>query len=344
MMGQLRVVARRIQVLCLLLGVFYLTSCGSTTVDSSIPLLAEKAVTPPTTPVDSQEMATVALVMKTLTNPFFVAMEQGARKAEEELGIRLIVKTAAQETSIGQQVSIIENLIHDQVDAIVIAPGDSVELIPVLKTAQEAGIVIINIDNRLNPEQVAALGLKPIPFVSVNNEQGAYLSAKYISDQIQQPTQAIILEGIPTARNAIDRKRGALRAFSENPYITVVASQTAHWKIDEAYGVARSLFTQYPDISLAFCANDMMALGVLQYLEETNRQVLVAGFDALDEAQQAIRQGRLAVSIDQQALEQGYLGIHYAVKAMTGQSLPPETMLDVKVITQDSLAGTQVIP
>ena len=155
----------------------------------------------------------IALVMKTLTNPFFVEMERGARRAEEEFGIELIVKTAAQETSTEQQIGIVDELIRDKVDAIVIAPGDSLELIPVLKKAQDAGIVVINIDNRLNPDFSQSEGLANVPFISVNNETAAYQSAKYISDQITTPTQAVILEGIRSAQNAEDRKNGAMLAL-----------------------------------------------------------------------------------------------------------------------------------
>ncbi len=70
--------------------------------------------------------------MKTLTNPFFVEMERGARRAEQELGVNLSVKTAAQETSIEQQIQLVEDLIATNVNAIVIAPGDSQRLIPAL--------------------------------------------------------------------------------------------------------------------------------------------------------------------------------------------------------------------
>lgn len=327
----------------LLWGVLFLvgmnlSSCGSSVNEASIPLVQESPSPVVEAPSDPIEAPTIALVMKTLTNPFFIEMEKGARRAETELGIQLVVKTAAQETSIEQQINIIEALIQDQVDAIVIAPGDSTELIPVLKEAQSAGIKIINIDNRLNPTRSAQLGLKNVPFISVDNRRGAYLSAKYLSDQIKTPTQAAIIEGIRTAQNAIDRKEGAQQAFQENPNITLVAEATANWKIDEAYEVARQLFTQHPQIGAIFCANDMMALGVLQYLADTNRtDVLVAGFDALEEAKNAIQLGKLMVSIDQQAAEQGYLGVHYAVKALSGQKLPPKTMVDVQVITKENV-------
>lgn len=303
----------------------------------TIPLVNAPQPQPTQTPEDAIKVPTIALVMKTLTNPFFVEMERGARQAEAEFGVHLLVQTAAQETSIAQQISIIERLIQDRVDAIIIAPGDSVELIPVLKRAQDAGIIIVNIDNRLDVKQAAQIGLINVPFISVNNEQGAYLSAKFVSSQVRQPTKAVILEGIRTAKNAQDRKQGALRAFRENSNITVVASETANWKIDEAYETIKQLSNKHPNIGVIFCANDMMALGVLKYLDETHQQnILVAGFDALDEAKRAIQQDVLTVTIDQQAAQQGYLGVQYAIRGLKGQELPAETMVDVKVVTRNS--------
>lgn len=276
--------------------------------------------------------------MKTLTNPFFIDMEKGAREAKQALGVDLQVRTAAQETSIEQQIQIVEALIHTQIDALVIAPGDSLELIPVLKKAQDAGIAVINIDNRLDPEYSTRLHLRPIPFISVDNEQGAYTAAKWISDHVSAPTKAAIIEGIRGAANAEARRQGALRAFAENPAITVVASETAHWKIDEAYQVTAQLFRAHPDLGVLFCANDMMALGAVKYLDEQGKhQVLVAGFDALEPAIAAIRAGKLAATVDQQAARQGYLGVQYAVRALAEESLPTETLIDTRLITADTL-------
>ncbi len=290
----------------------------------------------------SQETAkdkkNIALVMKTLTNPFFIEMEKGARQAEKEFGINLIVKTGAQETSIDQQIAIVEELIRAQVDAIVIAPGGSTELIPVLKKAQDANIVVVNIDNKLDSDLSAKLGLSNVPFISVDNAQGAYLSAKYISDMIAKPTRVAVIEGITSAQNSQDRKTGALKAFRENGNITSIITETANWKIDESYDVTKRLLSKYPDIGAIFCANDMMALGTIKYLKDTNQNnVLVAGFDALDEAKEAIKNGQLMVTIDQQPNVQGYLGIKFALDELNKIPVNLNHIIDVKVITKESL-------
>jgi ribose transport system substrate-binding protein len=280
----------------------------------------------------------VVLIMKTLTNPFFVEMENGARKAQAQARFDLQVRTATQETSIEQQIELVEREIKAQAKAIVIAPGDSGRLVPVLKKAQDAGIAIVNVDNQLRPDLMAAAGMRPVPFIGVDNEWGAYLAAKHLADRVTAPTEAAILEGIRSAANARQRKAGAERAFAGNPNIRVVAAETAHWKIDEAYEVTRRLFQAHPRLGVLFCANDMMAIGAIKYLQETGRaKVLVAGFDALAEARTALKAGQLAVTVDQQADRQGYLGVTTALKLLHGESVPMDLKIDVRLVTRETL-------
>ena len=189
---------------------FSLLACGqssgpnvSTTTTAAQPAPAQPA------PVKKE----IGLVMKTLTNPFFVEMERGARRAEQELGITLKVKTAAQETSIEQQIQLVEDLTAAKVAAIVIAPGDSQRLVPALKRAADAGIRIVNIDNRLDPDAVKQAGMSPVPFVSVDNRAGAHQAGKFLAEGINSTTEAAILEGIRSADNARQRTEGARAAL-----------------------------------------------------------------------------------------------------------------------------------
>ena len=310
-------------------ALMYLTGCGQ----SNVPSVTTAVEAPAAAPVEARKMQ-IGLVMKTLTNPFFVEMEKGARRAEKELGVTLKVKTAAQETSIEQQIQLVEDLIAEKVNAIVIAPGDSQRLIPALKKAMDAGIKVVNIDNRLDQEALRQVGLTPVPFVSVDNEAGAYKVGKYLVQGISGPTELAMLEGIRSADNAKQRAQGARRAFAENPQVKVVASETANWKIDEAYTVTKDIFAKHPQVKLLFAANDMMAIGALRYLEESGKtQVRVAGYDALDEALTEIKSGHLLATIDQQAAEQGYQGIALANRLAHGSTVPEVTLIDTRLVT-----------
>ncbi len=306
-----------------------LLGCGKSDIPSVTTAVQSVPIAAP-----GEAKKSIGLVMKTLTNPFFVEMEKGARRAEKELGITLIVKTAAQETSIEQQIQLVEDLVAEKVDAIVIAPGDSQRLVPALKKAADAGIKIVNIDNRLDPEAVKQAGLKPIPFISVDNEAGAYKAGQYLVHDINVPTELAVLEGIRSADNAKQRVQGARRAFLENKQVKVVASETANWKIDEGYSVTKEIFAKHPNVKLMFAANDMMAIGAIKYLQESGKtQVRVAGYDALDEALAEIKSGHLLATIDQQASEQGYQGIALANRLAHGSTVPEMTLIDTRLIT-----------
>ncbi|TVO53200.1 sugar ABC transporter substrate-binding protein [Denitromonas halophila] len=314
-----------------------LTACdnGSVPAVRTVAQAPDKAMADPApAPVRKR----VALVMKTLTNPFFVQMEQGARRAERALDVDLLVRTAAQETSIEQQIQIVDDMIAAKVDAIVIAPGDSQRLVPVLKTAIDAGIKVVNIDNRLDPEAIRQAGMAPVPFISVDNEKGAYAAVRYLVKGLTEPAEAVILEGIRSADNARQRLMGAQRAMAENPQVTLVASESANWKIDEGYTVSEALFARHPGVTLLFASNDMMGLGALKYLQDTGKTgVRVGGFDALDEAVVEVEAGRLAVTVDQQAAEQGFQGVAMAMRLINEEPTPDVVLVDTRLVTADSL-------
>jgi ribose transport system substrate-binding protein len=225
-----------------LLTNFLAAGCSTGGTSANIDLVTSHSAQLETTPVvTGSDKLRIALIMKTLTNPFFVEMEKGARKAELENKIELIVKTGAKETSIEQQINIVDEMISQKVDAIVIAPGSSTDLVPILKKAQDAHIPIVNIDNRLDAAYCQKIGLKNVPFISVDNEKGAYQAVKILTDQVTKPAKAIILEGISNTDNSNSRVQGAKRAFAENSQIQLITSMSANWKIDEANEVARQL-------------------------------------------------------------------------------------------------------
>jgi len=313
------------------------SACKSPEGSSQQPLiLPDEGQASPPEPAEAPR--TVALVLVTIANPFFVLMEKGARRAESELGIRLSVVTTPNDISGEQQSGSIRKLMQDKVDAIVLVPGHSAEMIPAVKEARDAGIVVINIDNRLDPAMSQKVGLTDVPFIGVHNEQGAYLSARYLGSKLAPPSQVAVIGGDPSSRAGQDRERGVLRAFAEIEGIEVVATELAYWKIDDAYQATARIFARHPKTRAVFCTNDLMALGTIRYLDETGRNdVLVASYDDIEEARTAMRRGRLLATINQRADEQGYMGVKYAVRALAGEKLPAETFIDVELVTADTL-------
>src|SRR2546430_3767016 len=108
----------------------------------------------------------IALVMKSLANEFFSTMAEGAKKhqAANAATYDLIVNGIKNENDLAEQVNLVEQMIAQQVNAIVIAPADSKALVTVLRRAKEAGILVVNIDNKLDADVLKQAGLS-VPFV-----------------------------------------------------------------------------------------------------------------------------------------------------------------------------------
>ncbi len=154
---------------------------------------------------------TVALIMKSLSNPFFFKMEAGAREYAQEENIPLEVFGVGRETDVERQIGIFENLISRGYGAIVIAPTDSKRLVPVCKKALDKNIVVINIDNPLHRESMDHLGIN-IPFVGSDNRLGAQMIGKYVKNELKGRGQVILIEGIRGVENADLRKKRIYRS------------------------------------------------------------------------------------------------------------------------------------
>lgn len=277
----------------------------------------------------------VLLVMKSLVNPFYTAMEQGAREAAEQRGVELIVRSGTNETRVEQQIEIIDEQLAAGIDAIVIAPADSIEIIPALARAYAKGVHIVNIDNQIDPTALQAAALAPIPFVSVDNQAGGFLAGQYLASKLSAPAKALIIEGPRSANNAIQRRDGAHQALRESGRVEVVASEEAHWRLEQAYALVKQVHAEHPDLQLVFAANDMMALGAVLYAQEHQlSHWLIGGYDNIPDAQAAITSGWLKVTIDQQAHHQGYLGLSTVVDLIEGKPVEELVLVDVRVMTQ----------
>ena len=123
----------------------------------------------------------VALIMKSLANEFFLTMENGARAYQQEHAdkFELIAQGIKDETDVNRQIQLVEQMVAQRVDAIVIAPADSKALAGALKRAQDAGVVVVNIDNKLDAEVLAERGMQ-IPFVGPDNRKGAKAVAEHL--------------------------------------------------------------------------------------------------------------------------------------------------------------------
>jgi ribose transport system substrate-binding protein len=279
----------------------------------------------------------VALVMKSLANEFFKTMEDGARAHQRAhaTDYDLIAAGIKDEQDVGEQIRIVEQMIAERVDALVIAPADSKALVSTCKKAADAGLRVVNIDNKLDAEVLREKRLQ-IPFVGPDNRAGARAVGAYLAKRLQAGDQVAIIEGAPNAANAVQRKLGfedAMRAAG----IVVAASQTAGWETAKANQVAGALIGERPDLKALLCANDSMALGAVAALKSAGKagQVLVVGFDNISAVQELLKSGAILATADQHADQLAVFGIEYALEMLLSKARPADRETPVDLVSAD---------
>lgn len=283
---------------------------------------------------------TVALVVKTLNNPFFNDMQAGAEDMARELEINLIVQAAEREVDVEQQVQIVENLIQRRVDAIMLTPSGSREVVPVIARANSNNIPIINLDTKVDADLLASDNAYVATFIGSDNFEGGYIAGKFVGEQLNGEGEVAILEGIPGHETADSRQQGFLSGISEYPGIEIVTSQTANWERNLGYNVFENILQSYNDIQAVFAASDLMALGAIEAISASGRnpdEILVVGFDAHTEAVDAIRRGVMHATVAQNPYEIGRAGVEYAYKVLNGEEIPNNINVEIKLITQENV-------
>jgi len=267
------------------------------------------------------EKPKVALVMKSLANEFFLTMEDGAKTYQKEhaADFDLISNGIKDETDTSSQIRIVEQMIVSKVDALVIAPADSKALVPVLKKASDAGIKVVNIDNRLDPEVLKSKSLD-IPFVGPDNRKGARLVGEYLAKRLKQGDQVGIIEGVSTTTNAQQRTAGFKDAM-EAAGMKIVGVQSGNWEIDKGNAVAAAMLNEYPDLKALLAGNDSMALGAVSAVRAAGKkgQVQVIGYDNIKAIHPMLKDGRVLATADQFAAKQAVFGIDAALKLVKGE-------------------------
>ena len=285
------------------------------------------------------DLPEVALIMKSLANEFFKTMADGAEsyQAENADKFSLIVNGIKNETDLAQQVALVEQMMARGVDAIVIAPADSKALVPTLKRAQDAGIVVVNIDNKLD-EQVLKDAGATIPFVGPDNREGAKAVGDALAKELPQGAKVAILEGIPTAFNAQQRRAGfedAMKAAGAE----VVSVQSAQWEMEKANNVTAAILREQPELAAILASNDNMAIGAASAVKVAGKggAVKIVGFDNISAVQQMIRDGRIFATADQHGDQLAVFGIDVALEILKADATPSDHKTPVDLVTKETL-------
>ena len=281
----------------------------------------------------------IAMVLKTLNNPFFIDMQRGAEDAAKRLNVDLTVQAAERETDVEKQMQIIENLVETGVNALAIAPSGSKEVVTAVAKANAANIPVVIVDDKVDAQAAKEAGVHWEAYVGSDNVEGGRIAGRYLAQLTNGSANVALLEGIPGHQTGDARLKGFKEAIQSSPAIKIVASQTANWERDQGFNVFQNMLQAHPDIDAVFACNDMMALGAVEAIRAAGKtgKIRVIGFDALDDAKKAIAAGTMEASVAQFPAEMGKAAVESAVKVIRGEALPADINVKLALVTKDNV-------
>ena len=263
----------------------------------------------------------IGFSVSTLNNPFFVTLTEGARKAATENNVELVVVDAGDDAA--KQTSDIEDLVSRNVGVLIVNPVDSDAVAPAVKSAMSQGIKVIAVDRGVNGVDVDCQ-------IASDNVAGARMATEYLMDLVGEGAKVAELQGVPGASATIDRGAGFHQVADQS--LQVAASQTANFNRAEGMTVMENILQSDGTIKGVFAHNDEMALGAVEAVAASGKDIKIVGFDATDDAQKAVKDGKMAATVAQKPDKMGETAIGTAVKIMAGETVEKSIPVEVELI------------
>lgn len=268
---------------------------------------------------------TIALVVSTLNNPFFVSMKDGAQKEADKLGYNLVVLDS--QNNPAKELANVQDLTVRGTKLMLINPTDSDAVGNAVAMANQAKIPVITLDRQASKGEVAS-------HVASDNAFGGKMAGDYIAKKVGENAKVIELEGIAGTSVARERGKGFAQA-AEKHHFTILASQPADFDRTKGLNVMQNLLTAHPDVQAVFAQNDEMALGALRALQTAGKtDVLVVGFDGTEDGIKAVNSGKMGATVAQRPDQIGVIGVQTADKVLKGEKVPAVIPVDLKLVAQ----------
>ena len=233
---------------------------------------------------------TIALVISTLNNPFFVSLKDGAQKEADKLGYNLVVLDS--QNNPAKELANVQDLTVRGTKLLLINPTDSDAVGNAVKLANQAKIPVITLDRQASKGDV-------VSHIASDNVLGGKMAGDYIAKKVGESAKIIELQGIAGTSAARERGEGFQQAVAAHKF-NVLASQPADCDRTKGLNVMQNLLTAHPDVQAVFAQNDEMALGALRALQTAGKSdVMVVGFDGTPDGEKAVNSGKLAATIAQ---------------------------------------------
>lgn len=277
----------------------------------------------------------VAGVVKGLDNPFFITIKDGMEAAAAEYGIQLTVEAAPGLNDETGQANKLDTLAGQGFDCFVVIPISSNNLNQGLGKVSSQGIPIVNIDSPVDAAGLEAAGGKITAFVGTDNTAAGAKGGAVMKEVLGDGATVGLVAGL--AGNVTSNER--IDGFQEGAAgLTFDGPNNADWDTTKALDTANAMLASNPDISGFFAANDQMAQGIAQAVEQAGRSdIKVMGVDGIEAILADIAAGKVYGSVSQYPYVMGLLGVQACIVAAQGGTVPEFVESPAVVITPDNV-------
>lgn len=268
----------------------------------------------------------IGVSFQNMQNEFIIYMSDALRAKAKSLGVELVESDGQGKAE--NQVSAVENFIAQKVDAIVLNPFDKEGCAPAVDKAIAANIPIVVVNSQVvNIDKANA-------FVGSDDIDAGKIEMQYIADQIHGKGDIAIIHG-PNGNSAeVQRTIGNKEILKKYPEIKVVFEQTANWDRAQALSLTENWLQTGKKLDAIVAQNDEMALGASRAVAASKKAIPVIGIDAIPDALRAVKEGKLAATVFQDAKGQGAGAIDIAAKLAKGESVPKTTYIPFQLVTK----------
>jgi ribose transport system substrate-binding protein len=284
----------------------------------------------------------IAVIPKGTTSEYWKIVHAGAVKAQKELAptqaVELIYKGSLKEDQSADEISVVEDMFNNKVDAIVLAPNSFDALAPVVDTAAKKNIPVVIIDSAVKTDSYKS-------FVATDNKKGGYMGGKELAREIGGKGKVIMLRYQEGSASTEEREQGFLDAMKEAGITPVDVAKHGGVTADACQKVADNLIAAYktPDGTLSidgiFCPNYPTTFGMLRALEDAKLagKVKFVGFDADVILAQAVKDKKINALVVQDPINMGYKGVMAAVDLANGKKVDRTIDTGVHLVTTENV-------
>ncbi|MGK9230196.1 sugar ABC transporter substrate-binding protein [Inquilinus limosus] len=275
----------------------------------------------------------IGLAVANLQADFFNQIKQSVEAAAQEQGIKVVTVDAKGDSA--TQVSQIQDLITQQIDALIYIPAGATAASVPVKAAKAAGIPVVAVDR--NPADAPG-----DTFIATDSVAAARTLGEHVCKVTGGQGNVAIIQGQLGTTPEQDRDKGFTEALEKCPGLKVVAKQASTmWMQDEGFNIAQDMLQRDPTISVFFGRADALALGAAQAVKVANldHKAWIFGFDGDVAGLKAVQAGTLDATMTQTTQQMGRLALQSALDLADGKKVPAEQLQQATLTTKDNVAG-----